>query len=189
MTLRNLFTVLLLCGSLSGCVSFWTPSLEQSWQGRFSVVAQSQSNQQAYSGRFYLTHSDSPITVLDLKSSLGNTIARVTQTAQATSLQALGAQSQQARNVDELMLQTFGFSVPIDGLQYWIDGETIPYQQAQTKPVNPPYQEIVQNGWVIRYETFDSEGLPKRIKFLRAESPNSPSLSIVLLITERNHDS
>lgn len=185
MTLRNLLTVLLLCSSLSGCVSLWTPSLEQSWQGRFSVVAQSHSNQQAHSGRFYLTHSDSPITVLDLKSSLGNTIARVTQTPQATSLEALGTQPLQARNAEELMLQTFGFTVPIDGLQYWIDGKMIPNQKALTKPANPPYQEIAQNGWIIRYEALDSEGLPKRIRFLRAESPSSPSLSIVLLITER----
>ena len=185
MTLRNFLMALLLCSSLSGCVSLWAPSLEQSWQGRFSIVAQGHSNRQAHSGRFYLTHSDTPTTILDLKSSLGNTIARVTQTSQSASLEAVGSQPLQAKNAQELMMQTFGFSVPIDGLQYWIDGKTVPNKTAQTKPLKPPYQEIIQNGWIIRYENLDSEGLPRRIKLLRTETLESPSLSIVLLITER----
>ena len=58
---------------------------------------------------------------------------------------------------------------------------------AQTTPQFKPYKEIRQNGWLIRYESYDTNGLPKRIRFEREASIDSPALSILLLISDRHH--
>ena len=52
---------------LTGCVALSTPELEQSWQGRFSLIARSASQQENHSGRFTLTQANTDLTILDLK--------------------------------------------------------------------------------------------------------------------------
>lgn len=189
MSLRTLLLGIALSSLLTGCLSLSTPSLERTWQGRFSISATTPQRQENHSGRFLLTHSEIPETILDLKTSLGNTIARVSQTPSQVSLEAVGSPTRYAKNAETLLMQTFGFSVPIDGLEYWIDGETIPGYHAQTTPSLRPYSEIRQNGWVIHYESFDTTGLPKRIRLQRDPTDTTPALSILLLISNRNDGS
>ena len=101
---------------LTGCVSLSTPTLDQSWQGRFSISAQSPTARENHSGRFTLSHSGQSLTVLDLKSPLGNTLARITQTPKVVSLDALGSSTVEASDAEALLLKTLGFSVPVQGL-------------------------------------------------------------------------
>jgi outer membrane lipoprotein LolB len=171
---------------LTGCVSLSTPTLDQSWQGRFSISAQSPTARENHSGRFTLSHSGQSLTVLDLKSPLGNTLARITQTPKVVSLDALGSSTVEASDAEALLLKTLGFSVPVQGLQYWLDGNPIPNQEAQTAPSTRPYRQIKQNGWIIQYENYDEAGLPKRIRLERGASETAPAISILLLISARN---
>ena len=186
---RHLIAVVAAAFILNGCVSLSTPDLEQSWQGRFSASATFQGKQENHSGRFNLTHSEEQqTTILDLKSALGNTIARVQQTPDQATLNAVGSQTITAHNAESLLLQTVGFSVPVQGLQYWINGETVPGMIAKTQPQSRPYQKIEQNGWLIQYESYDNNGLPKRIRLQRRSTDTTPALSIVLLISERTYE-
>ncbi len=189
MSFRTFLTGAVFITLLSGCVSLSTPDLQQSWQGRFSISAESAQHRENHSGRFILTHSSAPLTILDLKTALGNTIARVTLSDTDVSLQTVGRPEYRADNVDNLLIQTLGFSVPVEGLQYWLEGSPIVGVSAQTTPQSKPYKEIQQNGWLIRYESYDAKGLPKRIRFEREASIDSPALSILLLISDRHHDS
>lgn len=186
---RLLTAILAAAFVLNGCVSLSTPDLEQSWQGRFSASATFESKQENHSGRFNLSHSEQQqTTVLDLKSALGNTIARVQQTPNQATLSAVGSRTVTAVDAESLLLQTVGFSVPVQGLQYWINGETIPGMIAKTQPESRPYQRVEQNGWIIQYESYDNNGLPKRIRLQRNSTDTTPALSIVLLISERSHE-
>lgn len=189
MSLRTLLIGITLSSLLTGCISLSTPILEQTWQGRFSISATTTQTQENYSGHFILTHSSAPETILDLKTSLGNTFARVSQTPKEVSLEAIGSPTRHAKDAETLLLKTFGFSVPIDGLEYWIDGNIVPNQQAFTSPPSPPYTEIRQNGWIIHYESFDSSRLPKRIRLQRDATDTTPAISILLLISNRNDHS
>ena len=90
MSLRTLTLISVMALGLTGCVSLSTPDLEQSWQGRFSISAESATNRENHSGRFTLTHTSDVLTILDLKSPLGNTLARITQTPKKISLETLG---------------------------------------------------------------------------------------------------
>lgn len=181
------FSTALLTVLLTGCVALSTPELEQSWQGRFSVTAQSELKNENHSGRFSLTRSGTELTVLDLKTSLGNTIARITQTPEDVSLESVGASTLHANNAEDLLIQTLGFSVPVEGLQFWIDGAVIPGVESVTDPSVPPYKHIKQNGWTIDFESYDANGFPKRIKLLRNSSEQAPMISIILLISHRDH--
>ena len=165
MSLRTLTLISVMALGLTGCVSLSTPDLEQSWQGRFSISAESATNRENHSGRFTLTHTSDVLTILDLKSPLGNTLARITQTPKNISLETLGNPTIEASDAESLLLETLGFSVPVEG---------------------PPYRQIEQNGWLIQYENYDESALPKRIRLQRPNTENSPSISILLLISNRN---
>ena len=86
-----------------------------------------------------------------------------------------------------MMRQTLVFTVPVTGLPYWIEGEPAPGSAAQTQPASPPFSQIVQDGWNIRYETRDSAGAPRRIRINREADETTPALSMTLLIQERHH--
>lgn len=174
---------------LTGCVALSTPELEQSWQGRFSLIARSASQQENHSGRFTLTQANTDLTILDLKSALGNTLARITQTPTEVSLETLGNPTVYANDAESLLLKSLGFSVPVDGLNYWIDGKVIPNQAASTIPSAPPYNQVKQSGWLITYENYDESGLPKRIRLTRKATSFAPSISILLVVSSRDHDS
>lgn len=186
MSLRTLTLISVMALGLTGCVSLSTPDLEQSWQGRFSISAESATNRENHSGRFTLTHTSDVLTILDLKSPLGNTLARITQTPKNISLETLGNPTIEASDAESLLLETLGFSVPVEGLQYWIDGIPVPGSYAKTLPDKPPYRQIEQNGWLIQYENYDESALPKRIRLQRPSTENSPFISILLLISNRN---
>ncbi len=186
MSLRTFALISMISVWLTGCVSLSTPDLEQTWQGRFSISAESATQRENHSGRFTLTHSKEVLTILDLKSPLGNTLARITQTPQNISLEALGKSTVEADDAESLLVKTLGFSVPVNGLQYWLDGTPVPGSAAKTQPNTTPYRQIEQNGWLIQYERYDASGLPNRIRLQRQASETSPSISILLLISNRN---
>jgi outer membrane lipoprotein LolB len=183
---RRFAIVATICMALTGCVSLSTPKLEHSWSGRFSLSAQSATQQEHQSGHFELTNATSQ-TVLDLKSALGNVIARIEETDSYASVEALGKDKVTATDLNTLMRQTLGFTVPVTGLPYWIEGEPAPGSAAQTQPTSPPFSQIVQDGWNIRYETRDSAGAPRRIRINREADETTPALSMTLLIQERHH--
>ena len=186
MQIKHLVLLTVSSLTLVGCVSISTPELEQSWGGRFSLSAQSPSQEEHQSGHFELT-SDSSHTVLDLKTALGNVIARIEETQTYASVETLGYDKITAADLDALMRQTLGFAVPVKGLPYWIEGRLAPDNIAQTQPASPPYTQIIQNGWDIRYETRDSKGAPRRIRIFRAADATTPAISMTLLIQERRH--
>lgn len=186
MPFRRFAIVATICMALTGCVSLSTPKLEHSWSGRFSLSAQSSTQQEHQSGHFELTNATSQ-TVLDLKSALGNVIARIEETDSYASVEALGKDKVTATDLNTLMRQTLGFTVPVTGLPYWIEGEPAPGSVAQTQPTSPPFSQIVQDGWNIRYETRDSAGAPRRIRINREADETTPALSMTLLIQERHH--
>lgn len=172
---------------LSGCLSTTTFSPVNQWDGRFSLIAQSDQHKENQTGRFTLQLAPQGDLVLDLKTALGNTLARIEYASEEVRLQAVGMKEVIGKNPEQLMNELLGFYVPLDGLAFWIDGALLPDAPAQTQPATAPYDTIDQLGWNITYRQFDDSGLPRRIVFERKQTPLSPALKITLIILERRH--
>ena len=172
---------------LTGCLSTspMAPMLE--WNGRFSLIAQNDSHKENHTGRFSLMQTTDQTQVLDLKTALGNTLARIEYADETVRIQAIGMDEVIGKDPEALMNQLLGFSVPIHGLAFWIDGEALPNVQANTHPAQAPYETIQQMGWEISYRQFDANGMPRRITFERQQMAQAPALKITLIILERRH--
>ncbi len=182
--MRRLVLVLCLSSLLAGCMSLQTPKLEKLWQGRFALSVQSATLEDHQSGHFQLSHTPNVLTVLDLKSALGNTLARIEQGQDYAQVQAVGIETVRAQDAQDLMKSTLGFSVPITGLEYWLDGQIAPSSEAKTVPGKAPYQTILQDGWTITYLAY-ANGYPSRLRLMRAQTPDNPAISMTIVINSR----
>lgn len=172
---------------LTGCLSTTTFVSNNEWSGRFSLIAYSDLHKENHSGRFSLMKLENDRLVLDLKTGLGNTLARVEYAPQESCIQAIGLKNTCNNDPEQLMNDLMGFSVPIKGLAFWIDGNALPDVDGTTSPNTQPYECIEQLGWKMTYRQYDEAGFPRRIVFEREKSERSPALKITLIILERRH--
>ncbi len=182
--MKRLFTVLAMISVLSGCVSLSTPELGRQWDGRFSLSVSGNGFNENQTGRFALTRDAAQTTILDLKSAIGTTVARIEQHAHYAQLQAVGVPAQKADDIHALMQSTLGFTVPVDGLEFWLDGQPIPGEPVLATPSTPPYRQLEQNGWQIQFLSYENNA-PKRLRLSREASDGAPAISMTLVINSR----
>ncbi|HEX7682859.1 MAG TPA: lipoprotein insertase outer membrane protein LolB [Trinickia sp.] len=124
------------------------------YHGRFSVryVDQNGRTRNAY-GNFDWQQQGDTVT-LQLLNPLGQTLAIVTSSPETASLELPDRQPVTADNVSDLMQHTLGFSLPVEGLRYWLASSPAPSSRAKTI-VDPDQtsrlKEIDQEGWTIQY--------------------------------------
>lgn len=172
---------------LSGCITTGSIDAPQSqWQGRFSVRADNGNAQVSHTGNFRFFEIDSNHRVLELGSRIGTTLARIEEKDSHASLQALGMNEIEGRNAQELMQLSLGFSVPIDGLPYWIQGQCKPDVPCQVQPQTLPYELIEQSGWKVQYR-YDTNGIANRITLTRKQSEFAPAIHLTLLVQSSQH--
>ena len=155
-------------------MSLQTPKLEKLWQGRFALSVKSATLEDHQSGHFQLSHTPA----------LGNTLARIEQGQDYAQVQAVGIETVRAPDAQDLMKSTLGFSVPITGLEYWLDGQIAPLSEAKTIPDKAPYKTIIQDGWTITYLAY-ANGYPSRLRLVRAQTPDHPAISMTIVINSR----
>ena len=135
-----------------------TPELStqtmHAYHGRFSVryVDQNGQTRNAY-GNFDWQQQGDTVT-LQLLNPFGQTLAIVTSSPASATLEVPNRQPVTADNVSELMERTLGFSLPIEGLRYWLASSPAPTSHAKT--ITDPQsssrlKEIDQEGWTIEY--------------------------------------
>ncbi|WP_454055736.1 lipoprotein insertase outer membrane protein LolB [Cupriavidus sp. Marseille-Q8015] len=89
---------------------------------------------------------------LDLVSPLGQTLAVITSTPSGATLDLPNEAPRNAPEVDSLMEQALGFSLPVAGLRDWIHGRPTPGTPANaTRDVKGRLDTLAQNGWTVRY--------------------------------------
>lgn len=172
---------------LAGCLSTATQTPINEWSGRYSLIAQNNQHKENVTGRFVLIHTQQGQQILDLKTAIGNTLARIEYGNDLVRVQAVGMEEVVGKDPEHLMNSLLGFHVPLNGLLFWIDGSTLPSEKAVTQPTQPPYESIDQLGWTISYRQYDQAGWPRRIVFEREQTMTSPALKITLIILERRH--
>ena len=126
---------------------------------------------------------------LDLVSPLGQTLAVVTSTPSGATLDLPNEAPRNAPEVDSLMEQALGFSLPVSGMRDWLHGRPAAGRPASvTRDANGRPDTLKQNGWTVRYVAWQepAEGAapaaaqPRRIDMARdgTEAPLSVRLVI-----------
>lgn len=172
---------------LQACASF-TPlaNPEREYAGRFAVTIELGDKRDNSSGRFKLA-VDRAITVLDLDTPLGSTLARVQLDPRGAHLFTPGDGDRRAvsgPNAEALTYEVLGWPVPVNGFRDWIDG-----RPASERPSTPTDSGAAfrQDGWTITVqERFDQgRGAPRLLLFERPEEAGRiPSITLRLVLDE-----
>ncbi|BFG72288.1 lipoprotein insertase outer membrane protein LolB [Paraburkholderia terrae] len=162
--------------STSNAATAVTAQTTRAYHGRFAVQYVDQNGQQrnAY-GNFDWQERGDTVT-LQLRNPLGQTMAIVTSSPAAATLELPNRQPLTADNVSTLMQNALGFALPVEGLRYWLQPSVAPTSKAKTE--KDPQQdtrlkEIQQDGWTIDYIAYadaPATGV-KRVNLARTEPP------------------
>jgi outer membrane biogenesis lipoprotein LolB/uncharacterized protein HemY len=155
-----------------------------SWDGRFSVkvIGLTESQNQGGSGGFTLTQ-DALQDVLEIRSPMGGSIAKITITPGEATLESDG-KVVTALDADTLVQNTLGLPLPARGLSNWLRGEVRPGSEASIER-NPKGQvsKISQDGWDLVYTWSNTNRLEKLIM---TRSSNIGSIDIRLVFDRPN---
>jgi len=94
--------------------------------------------------------------VIDLHGPLGRKVAVITGMPNNVQLNTSKGQSFVANDPEELMQKLFGYSLPIDGLQYWLLGMPDPEQTHAALVLDEQgrLMRLNQAGWLVDYKRY-----------------------------------
>ncbi|WP_458762882.1 lipoprotein insertase outer membrane protein LolB [Cupriavidus basilensis] len=128
---------------------------------------------------------------LDLISPLGQTLAVVTSTPSGATLDLPNQPPRNAPEVDTLLEEALGFSLPVAGLRDWLHARPAPGSPARTtRDDNGRLATLAQNGWTVRYVAWQetapttpstpAAASPRRIDLARDGAVNPLSVRLVI---------
>lgn len=121
--------------------------------GRVSV----RNAQHSFTGNVHWQHTNPEDSIL-LLSPLGQAVAEIRRNNHAVSLITAKQEEFHARNVEDLTSEILGWQLPLNGLQYWIQGLNAPTTTAviELDDMNR-FVAIRQDGWHILYVRYFTE--------------------------------
>lgn len=125
--------------------------------GRISI----QDKDHSFSGSFRWRHTEKIDEIL-LFTPLGQAVAEITKDADGVRLITSKLEAFYAENVEYLTEEVLGWRLPLNGLQYWIQGTHSPLTSAEKDlGQNNRLIAIRQDGWHIHYARFaDAQSHP-----------------------------
>lgn len=138
--------------------------------GRISIQSQNQSS----SGSFRWQHLANSDEIL-LFTPLGQAVAEITKDQEGVRLITSKLEAFYANDVESLTEEILGWRLPLDGLQYWIQGIHSPATTAEKDLDNKDQVVAIrQDGWKIYYSNYTPAQL------------NQPPLPRILYLTYEN---
>ena len=118
--------------------------------GRIAI----QDDNQSFSGSFRWQHLAAGDEIL-LFTPLGQAVAEISKDHEGVRLITSKMEAFYADNVESLTQEILGWRLPLNGLQFWIQGQHSPANASQ-KDLNSKNQVIAirQDGWRIHYQDF-----------------------------------
>ena len=179
LTLSASVACLILC---SGCASFSTQREQNSdnatsfgprtyqdniqLSGKISVRYEKDNKPQQLPGSFEWEQRG-PHLRINLLSPLGQTLARITLDDNRAILEQEGQPPRYAQDLDQLLQNSLGWSLPAAGMRDWLQG-FIPQANGQHLALHRLDQTLEDNGWTLRYASWQEQSdLPKRIELSR----------------------
>lgn len=176
------------CASVTPSRSFDTDARGQvqEYSGRFAANYVRYGRDEGVQGSFQWREQGSNVR-LDLISPLGQTLAVVTATPAGATLDLPNEAPRNAPEVDGLLEQALGFSLPVAGMRDWLHGRPAPGSQASTtRDESGRLQTLTQNGWTVRYAAWQAgapgaaQSMPRRIDMARDGGTGPMSVRLVI---------
>lgn len=123
------------------------PAADFNVVGRVSV----RNARESFSGGVRWQHTQTQDNLL-LLSPLGQAVAEINKNVEVVSLVTAKQEAFYASTVEELTTDILGWQLPLNGLQYWIQGEHYPASVA-TLELNEDDRIVAirQDGWLVQY--------------------------------------
>ncbi|MDO8651122.1 MAG: lipoprotein insertase outer membrane protein LolB [Undibacterium sp.] len=137
--------------------------------GRIQVQYQQNGKTQSLPGSFEWQQNKDD-TSINLISPLGQTIASIRQNADGASLQQANQALRSADNLDNLLNEALGWSLPVTGLRDWLQGFTRTADGLRAPIATQDNLQLKVDGWQLRYVSWQDEAgqlRPKRIDLQR----------------------
>ncbi|WP_338926981.1 outer membrane lipoprotein LolB [Mycetohabitans endofungorum] len=153
------------------------------YHGRFAVSYEDQNGQprNAY-GNFDWQEIDRTVK-LQLLNPFGQTLAIIASAPGLATLELPNKAPQMAPSVSELMQGTLGFSLPVEGLRYWLQPSVSPDSRAWTSTDSAGrLSRVEQDGWTIEYLAY-ADAPASRVKRVNL-TRQAPPLSVKLVLDQ-----
>jgi outer membrane lipoprotein LolB len=138
--------------------------------GRLSVQYQQNEQEQNLSASFEWQQNPQELTI-NLNSPLGQTIAKIRQNSQGAFLEQAKQETRTAPDIEQLLAEVLGWTLPINGLKNWLQGYDMKQDGALISVPTQDDYRFVSQGWQLRYATWHDDGgmrHPKRIDLARS---------------------
>lgn len=169
------FVALLLLALLGACAQLpqrtagWQPPEWPAWslRGRIAVHAGEQGWHASLNWRQSVTGYQ-----LELSGPLGQGAVRLTGDAAGVTLERADGLRDWAEDADALLARNTGWTLPVSGLRYWVQGRAVPDRPADwERDSDGRPLRLRQDGWDIRYSSYQDQAgaapLAKRIDLER----------------------
>lgn len=194
---RSILAVLLLGAvlGLSGCATTSAPRSSAAvapyrqtldLSGRIAINYSRDGKAESLSGKFTWQQSAQQ-TDVSLISPTGQTVAVISVTPSSATLKQSGKAPRSAADLDSLMRETLGWSLPVSGLREWLQGHAT---AADGKPfaASPANDTVVtRDGWKLDYLSWQNDTAatmprPKRIDVTRLSRGDVDEMAIRIVI-------
>jgi outer membrane lipoprotein LolB len=150
--------------------------------GRLSVSYRAAGKPESLQGKFLWVQRGEQIDI-ELLTPLGQTIARIAIAPGRARIEQSGGDVREAASIDQLTEQTLGWTLPVNGLRYWLQG-FMRDARGQLTSVAPDQSGTLRgDGWKLRYMSWQADGstaMPKRIDFMRDTAQSELALRVVI---------
>lgn len=150
--------------------------------GRLSVSYRAAGKPESLQGKFLWVQRGEQIDI-ELLTPLGQTIARIAIAPGRARIEQSGGDVREAASIDQLTEQTLGWTLPVNGLRYWLQG-FMRDARGQLASVAPDQSGTLRgDGWKLRYVSWQADGstaMPKRIDFTRDTAQSELALRVVI---------
>ena len=150
--------------------------------GRLSVSYRAAGKPESLQGKFLWVQRGEQIDI-ELLTPLGQTIARIAIAPGRARIEQSGGEVREAASIDQLTEQTLGWTLPVNGLRYWLQG-FMRDAHGQLASVAPDQSRTLRDdGWKLRYVSWQADGstaMPKRIDFTRDTTQSELALRVVI---------
>lgn len=156
-------------------------------RGRFSARTERNGREEGAHGNFvWLQRGDS--VQLSLVSPLGQTLAIVTALPGQATLELPNQAPRSAPEVDTLMQQALGFSLPVSGMRDWLQARPAPGAVVRAeRDATGRLTELEQHGWTVRFQEYreSASGEAPRVRRMDlARTLDGEPLSVRLVVDE-----
>ena len=150
--------------------------------GRLSVSYRAAGKPESLQGKFLWVQRGEEIDI-ELLTPLGQTIARIAIAPGRARIEQSGGDVREAASIDQLTEQTLGWTLPVNGLRYWLQGFMRDAHGQLTSVAPDQSRTLRDDGWKLRYVSWQADGstaMPKRIDFTRDTAQSELALRVVI---------